>query len=252
LSCLNLGEAYEPFFVNATEPDIVVNANNSTSEFTPLADDVDLHSIFSLKEYRKIRNDHTFSYGNKFYLIDSPLRSSIAKQKIEIRTTHTEQFHAWFTGRKLSISEVIEPGKLSMAGLEIKKKMDVIELAEKLQNVTEAARISGVSRQTIYKNRKILKEQGSHAFQRTFTKDHYHKNRADQPLENLVIEFSLKNPHLGQVQIASQLKKMKQVHISPSGVRNVWLRAEMQTTALRIQKATSSTHRTEIPCQQIG
>jgi hypothetical protein len=37
------------------------------------------------KEYRKIRNDHTFSYGNKFYLIESPLKHSIAKQKIEIR-----------------------------------------------------------------------------------------------------------------------------------------------------------------------
>ncbi|MCD6027595.1 MAG: family group transposase, partial [Solimicrobium sp.] len=110
--------------------------------------------FFGLKEYRKIRNDPTFSYGNKFYLIDSPLRSSIAKQKIEIRTSSTEKFHAYFAERKLAISEVIEPGKLSMADLEIKKKVDAIELAETLQNVTEAARISGVSRQTIYKNRK--------------------------------------------------------------------------------------------------
>jgi hypothetical protein len=91
---------------------------------------VGLDAIFSLKEYRKIRNDPTFSYGNKFYLMDSPLRSSIAKQKIEIRTSSTEK--------------------------------------------------SGVSRQTIYKNRKILKQQGSQALKRTFKENHHHKNRANQ------------------------------------------------------------------------
>ena len=139
---------------------IVVKAANSTSEFTPIASHIELHDILIIKEYRKIRNDHTFSYGNKFFLVESPLRNSIAKQKIEIRTNHAGDFDAYFAGRKLSISEVVEPTKLSMADLEIKKKVDAIELAENLQNVTEAARLSGVSRQTIYKNRKILKEQG--------------------------------------------------------------------------------------------
>lgn len=227
---------------------IVVKASNSSSEFTPIADHVELDDIFILKEYRKIRNDHTFSYGNQFYLIDSPLRSSIAKQKIEIRTTHTGEFHAYFAGRQLSISEVVEPSKLSMVDLEIKKKIDAIELAEKLQNVTKAARISGVSRQTIYKNRKILREKGPQALKRTFREDHYHKNRADKDLESLVIKFSLENPHLGQTQVSLQLKQVHQVEISRSGVRNIWLRAKMQTTGLRVRKAASLTN---ISCQQV-
>lgn len=123
-----------------------------------------------------------------------------------------------------------------MEDLEIQKKVDAIELAEKLQNVTEAAKLSGVSRQTIYKNRKILKEFGPQALKRTFRKEHYHKNRADKDLEKLVIEFSLENAHLGQVQVALQLKEHYQVDISSSGVRNIWLRARMQTMALRLQK----------------
>jgi len=45
----------------------------------------------------------TFSYGNKFYLIDSPLRHSIAKQKIEIRTTHDEGFKAYFAAREMML-----------------------------------------------------------------------------------------------------------------------------------------------------
>lgn len=216
---------------------ILAVPQNSTSEFTSITLHNDLNAIFSIKEYRKIRNDHTFSYGNKFYLIDSPIRSSIAKQKIEIRTGFTGKFYAYFAGRKLSISEVVEPQKLSMVDLEIKKKVDAIELAEKLQNVTEAAKISGVSRQTIYKNRKLLKEKGPLALKRTFRKDHYHKNRADKNLENTVIDFSLENPHLGQGEVSRQLLVNYQIGISPSGVRYIWLRAKMQTMALRIQKA---------------
>ena len=123
-----------------------------------------------------------------------------------------------------------------MADLEIRKKIDAIELAEKLQNVTEAAKISGVSRQTIYKNRKLLKEKGPQSLKRTFRKNHYHKNRAEKNIENLIIKFSLRNPHLGQAQVSLQLNKMHQTAISPSGVRNVWVRAKLQTMALRIQK----------------
>ena len=55
-----------------------------------------------------------------------------------------------------------------MCDLEIQKKIDAIELAEKLRNVTEAARISGCSRETIYKNRRLLKEKGPQALKRTY------------------------------------------------------------------------------------
>lgn len=215
---------------------IVVQPNNYASEYQPITHQTQLNNVFSVKEYRKIRNDHTFSYGNKFYLIDSSLKNSIAKQKIEIRTTLDGEFYAYFANRKLAISEVTEPSKPSMLDLEIQRKVDAIQLAEKLQNVAEAARISGVSRQTIYRNQKILKKQGPQALKRTFRKDHYHKNRTDQNIEAKVIKFSLKNPHLGQAQVSLQMKKMRQVEISPSGVRNVWLKAKMHTAALRIQK----------------
>lgn len=224
----------------------VVVQSNGTSEFTPITNKAALQNVFIIKEYRKIRNDHTFSYDNRFYLIESPLRTSIAKQKIEIRTTDSGEFCAYFSGRKLSISEVIEPNKPSMTDLEIQKKIDAIELAEKLQNVAEAARVSGVSRQTIYRNKKILEEQGPQALKRTFSKDHYHKNRTSKNLEETVIKFSLENPHLGQLQVSLQLKRCHQIDISPSGVRNIWLREEMQTMALRVQKASLGT---ENSCQ---
>ncbi len=127
-----------------------------------------------------------------------------------------------------------------MYDLEIQKKIDAIELAEKLGNVSEAARISGCSRETIYKNRRLLNEKGPQTLKRTYRSDIHHKNRTAKDVENLVISFSLENPHLGQVQVSAQLKTVHQVEISPAGVRNVWVRENMSISALRVQRAKSS------------
>jgi transposase len=215
---------------------IEVMSRNDGSEFTPVPDHINLDDVFVAKDYRKIRNDHTFSYGNKFYLIESPLKHSIAKQKIEIRTGQNAGFAAYFAGRHLAVSEVIEPTKPSMFDLDIQKKLEVLELAEKLQNVSEAARLSGVSRDTIYRHRKLIKEGGVLALKRQIRADHIHQNRTDQEVTSTVIEFSLDNPHLGQVQVSNQLRKHYQIELSASGVRYVWLRENMQTCALRLQK----------------
>lgn len=144
-----------------------------------------------------------------FYLIESPLKHSIAKQKIEIRTGHDDGFNAYFAGRPLTVSEVVEPTKPSMLDLDIQKKLEVLELAEKLNNVSEAARLSGVSRDTIYRHRhrKLIKEGGVQALKRQARPEQYHHNRTDQEIASTVIEFSLDNPHLGQAQISNQLKK---------------------------------------------
>ena len=221
------------------DKNIKVVARNNTAEFTPIPEHIDLDEICVVKDYRKIRNDHTFSYGNKFYLIDSPLKRSIAKQRIEIRTQDDNGFTAYFAGRRLTVSEVIEPTKPSMFDLDVQKKLDVLALTDELDNVSEAARISGVSRDTIYRHKRILKEFGPEGLKRQITKDLHHKNRADKILENTVVEFSLDNPHLGQCQVSRQIRKVFNMDVSPSGVRNIWLREEMQTTALRLQKSNS-------------
>jgi len=218
---------------------VAVNAKNSRSEFTSVPAHLDLDDICVLKEYRKIRNDHTFSYGNKFYLIESPLKHSIAKQKIEIRKTNSNEFSAYFAGRHLTVSEVIEPTKLSMEDLQVQKKMDVLALADKLGNISEASRISGVSRDTIYRHRRLVKEQGKQALKRQVNLAHRHKNRTSEELEKQVIDFSLQNPHLGQVQVSAQLKLNYEIEISPNGVRYVWLREKLNTSALRVQRAHS-------------
>lgn len=218
---------------------IQVVARSNVSGFTAIPEHINLDNVFVTKDYRKIRSDHTFSYGNKFYSIESPLKRSIAKQRIEIRMHDDKGFTAYFAGRRLAVSEVIEPTKPSMFDLDVQKKLDVLKLADTLGNVTEAAKISGVSRDSIYRHRQILNQHGPQGLKRQITKDHHHKNRADRNLEKTVLEFSLDNPHLGQAQIARQMKKVYKIDISPSGVRGIWLREQVQTIALRLQKSNS-------------
>ena len=58
-------------------------------------------------------------------------------------------------------------------------------------------------------------------------------------IEKTVVEFSLEHPHLGQQKISMKLTAALGIDISPNGVRSVWLRNNMNTTALRIEKSQS-------------
>ncbi|CAH9050434.1 ISNCY family transposase ISVbsp4 [Pseudoalteromonas holothuriae] len=215
---------------------LTVEAKLNNLEYKLLPPHVNLDDICVIKQYRKIRNDHTFSYGNKFYFIESALKHSIANQKIEIRSQSQGKFSAYFAGRHLKINEVVEPIKTSMEDIEIQKKLDVLALADKLGNVYEASRLSGVSRDTIYRHRRLVKEAGIDALRRQEMPNHRHLNRTEEEIEKLVIEFSLQNPHLGQAQVSRQLKTNYSVEISPAGVRYIWLRENMNTAALRLAK----------------
>jgi len=208
---------------------------STQSEYTPVPKHLDLDSVFTIKEYRQVRADHTFSYGNRFYSIDSPMRYSIHKQDVEIRTHSKDEFSAYFADRQLSVSEVTEPTKPSMLDLEIQRKLKVLELADKLGNVAEASRITGVSRDTIYRHRRLIKQGGVEALKRQETENLFHGNRTDLETAETVIQFSLDNPHLGQAQVAKQLKKLYKIDLSASGVRNIWLSEGMQTMVLRLE-----------------
>ena len=89
-----------------------------------------------------------------------------------------------------------------------------------------------MSRDTNYRHRKLVRECGITALKKLVNPDHSHQNRTDENIANTVVEFSLDNPHLGQDQVANHLRKQYKIELSASGVRNVWLRENMQTIGL--------------------
>jgi len=119
----------------------------------------------------------------------------------------------------------------------VQKKLDVLALADKLDNVAEASRLSGVSRDTIYRHRQLLKKDGRDALKRQETLHLRYKNSTALSIENTVVQFSIEHSHLGQQKVALKVKAEYGMDISPGGVRSIWLRQNMNATALRIARA---------------
>lgn len=100
---------------------------NLESAYTPLPSGVNLHEIFCLKEYRSVKRDHTLSWNNEIYRIESHLRHSIYRQKIEIRTYQDLSWKAFFAGKQIDLSLVKFPKKAgALAAVEISQNVHPI------------------------------------------------------------------------------------------------------------------------------
>jgi DNA-binding transcriptional ArsR family regulator len=163
-----------------------------------------------------------------------------SRHPIKIRNTRKKAFTSNFARRKLVVKELSEPNKISAEDVEIQKKLAVLALVNKLDNVFKAAPQSGASRDTIYRHLTLVKQGGAHALRQQETPDIQHKHCVDMAIEEAVIQFSLKHPHLGPQRIALKMTEALRVDVSAGGVRSIWLRNNLNTTALRVENSKAS------------
>src|SRR5205807_3957629 len=88
----------EQFLPNEYATKFKVTPANLQTAYKPLPNGIDLNEIFCLKQHRKVNRDHTYSWNNEIYRIDFPLKNSIWKQKIEIRTYQDLSWKVYFAG----------------------------------------------------------------------------------------------------------------------------------------------------------
>jgi transposase InsO family protein len=115
----------------------------------------------------------------------------------------------------------------------IKHKMGLLNLAEELQNVSQACRVMGVSRDTFYRVKEAKESGGMEALLHKDRRRANVKNRVDETIEQAVLAFVVENPAAGQVRVSNELRK-RGMFVSPTGVRSVWLRHGLQTFRLRL------------------
>jgi transposase InsO family protein len=115
----------------------------------------------------------------------------------------------------------------------IKHKMGLLNLAEELQNVSQACRVMGVSRDTFYRVKEAKETGGMEALLHKDRRRANLKNRMDESIERAILAFAVENPAAGQVRVSNELRK-RAMMVSPTGVRSVWLRTGLQTFKQRL------------------
>jgi len=117
----------------------------------------------------------------------------------------------------------------------ISRKLNILELAQTLGNISEACRKLGVSRTHYYDIKRTIEEEGLQGLLEKSRKVPRIGNRVAPEVEQKVLDYSLEYPTHGQVRVANELKKIG-VQVSAGGIRSIWLRHNLQTKAQRLKR----------------
>lgn len=117
----------------------------------------------------------------------------------------------------------------------IRKKQSLIELAEYLQNVSQACKINGVSRQHFYDIKKAYEEHGLEGLRDKTRRKPCIKNRVAPEIEEAVLNMAYEYPAYGQARASNELRK-DGILVSGGGVRSIWLRHGLETFKRRLNR----------------
>ncbi len=117
----------------------------------------------------------------------------------------------------------------------INRKLNIVELAQTLGNISEACRNLGVSRQHYYDIKSAISEDGLEGLLEKSRRAPRLSNRIGPEIEKKILDYSLEYPTHGQVRVANELKALG-IQISDGGVRGVWSRHDLLRKAERLKR----------------
>lgn len=119
------------------------------------------------------------------------------------------------------------------------KRLTLLQLAEKLGNVSKACRMHNVSRSQFYEYKRSFQEFGLEGLIDKPPIPGPHPNELSDDVKNRIMELSLEHPAFGQQRIADQLA-LEGISGCATSVRNAWMKAGMETKYKRLLKLEDS------------
>ena len=117
----------------------------------------------------------------------------------------------------------------------INRKLNIVELANTLGNISEACRNLGVSRQHYYDIKTAIHEDGITGLLEKSRKAPKISNRISPEIEQAILDYALEYPTRGQVRVENELKA-RGIRISAGGVRGVWGRHNLLRKGDRLKR----------------
>lgn len=115
-----------------------------------------------------------------------------------------------------------------------RRKLNLLELASDMENVSKACKLMGYSRQQFYEIRRNYQTFGSDGLlDRARGPKNPHPNRVSEELEKAILDYCLEFPTHGSLKVSQQLL-LRGVHIGVGAIRGVWQRNNLVSKHQRL------------------
>ena len=114
----------------------------------------------------------------------------------------------------------------------------MLNLAAELGNVSRACKVMDFSHDTFYRYQAAVETSGVEALITVNRRKPNPRNRVEEIAESAVTAFALEQPAFGQLRVSNKLRK-RGIFVSPSGVRSIWLRHNLETFKKRLSALES-------------
>jgi transposase InsO family protein len=113
------------------------------------------------------------------------------------------------------------------------KRLTLLQVAERIRNVSEACRRHSISRSQFYEYKRAFQERGFDGLMDRPPIPRSFPNETPADVKEKIIALSLKHPAWGQVRLSDQLR-LEGILVSPGTVRNIWIKEDLVTRYKRL------------------